>query len=88
MMLSVAAVLEEAKSTDTNALIAAMKGLTHDTPMGPITYRDADHQATMGSWVGKTDVIDGKGKMTNWRFIDGASVLPSLEDAKAMRPKG
>jgi branched-chain amino acid transport system substrate-binding protein len=88
MMLSVAAVLKEAKSTDTNALIAAMKGLTHDTPMGPITYRDADHQATMGSWVGKTDVIDGKGKMTNWRFIDGASVLPSLEDAKAMRPKG
>ena len=88
MMLSVAAVLKEAKSTDTNALIAAMKGLTHDTPMGPITYRDADHQATMGSWVGKTDVIDGKGKMTNWRFIDGASVLPSPEDAKAMRPKG
>ena len=88
MMLSVAAVLKEAKSTDTNALIAAMKGLTHDTPMGPITYRDADHQATMGSWVGKTDVIDGKGQMTNWRFIDGASVLPSPEDAKAMRPKG
>lgn len=88
MMLSVAAVLKEAKTTDTNALIAAMKGLTHDTPMGPITYRAADHQATMGSWVGKTDVIDGKGQMTNWRYIDGTSVLPSPEDAKAMRPKG
>lgn len=87
MMLSIAAVLKEAKSTDTNALIAAMKDITHDTPMGPITYRDADHQATMGSWVGKTDVVDGKGQMTNWRYIDGANVLPPPEDAKAMRPK-
>lgn len=88
MMLSVEAVLKNAQSTDTNALISAMKGLSHDTPMGKITYRDADHQATMGSWVGRTDVIDGKGQMTDWQYIDGASVLPSPKDAKAMRPKG
>ncbi len=88
MMLSIAAVLEKANSTDTDALIAAMKNLTHDTPMGPITYRDADHQATMGSWVGRTDVVGGKGQMTNWQYIDGASVLPSAKDAMAMRPKG
>jgi branched-chain amino acid transport system substrate-binding protein len=85
-VLSIAAVLKKAGSTDTTALVAAMKDLKVATPGGEITYRDADHQATMGSWVGKTDVIDGAGQMTGWRYVDGAEVLPAAAEAKAMRP--
>lgn len=85
-MLSIAAVLEKAKSTDTDKMIAAMKGLKVATPQGEIVYRAADHQATMGSWVGRTDVVDGGGQMVDWRYIDGAEVLPTAEEAKAMRP--
>jgi len=85
-MLSVAALLKKTGSTDTAKLVAAMKDLKVSTPGGDIMYRAADHQATMGSWVGRTDVVDGKGQMTGWRYVDGAEVLPSAADAKAMRP--
>jgi len=85
-MLSVAALLKKSAGTDTAKLVAAMKDLKVSTPGGDIMYRAADHQATMGSWVGRTDVVDGKGQMTDWRYVDGAEVLPSPDDAKAMRP--
>ncbi len=85
-MLSIAALLEKTKSTDTDKMIATMKGLKVATPQGEIAYRAADHQATMGSWVGRTDVVDGGGQMTDWRYVDGAEVLPPPAEAKAMRP--
>jgi len=85
-MLSIAALLEKTKSTDTDKMIATMKGLKVATPQGEIAYRAADHQATMGSWVGRTDVVDGGGQMTKWRYVDGAEVLPPAAEARAMRP--
>lgn len=86
MMLSIAAALAKSPTLETNDLIVAMKGLQIETPMGPVTYRAADHQATMGAWVGRTDVIGGKGKMVGWRYVDGIEVLPPPAEAKAMRP--
>jgi len=86
MMLSIAAALEKSPTLETNDLVAAMKGLRIETPMGPVTYREADHQATMGAWVGRTDVIGGQGKMVGWRYVDGNEVLPPPAEAKAMRP--
>ena len=85
-ILTIAALLEKASGTDTDALVAAMQDLTYASPGGDTAYRAADHQATMGSWIGRTDVIDGKGQMTGWRYVDGAEVLPSPAEAKAMRP--
>ena len=37
--------LQKAGSTDTEKLIAAMEGLTFETPKGPMTFRKEDHQA-------------------------------------------
>jgi branched-chain amino acid transport system substrate-binding protein len=42
---AVVAGLEKAGSTDTEKLIAAMEGLTFQTPKGPMTFRREDHQA-------------------------------------------
>ncbi len=86
MMLSIAAALAKSPSLETDDLIKAMKGLKIETPMGPVVYRDADHQATMGAWVGLTDVVDNQGKMVGWRYVDGNEVLPPPAEAKAMRP--
>ncbi len=41
-----------------------------------IEYRPIDHQSTMGAYVGKIGVKDGKGYMKDWRFVDGKDVLP------------
>jgi branched-chain amino acid transport system substrate-binding protein len=63
-----------------------MKGLEVDTPFGKITYRALDHQSTMGAYVGRIELKDGKGVMTSWRYVDGAKFLPSDAEIKKIRP--
>ena len=74
---SLAAGMKKAGSTDTEKLVAAFKGLQVDTPFGKITYRAEDHQSTMGAFVGRTKNDGGKGVMVDYRYLDGAKVLPS-----------
>ena len=86
-MLTVAAALNKAGSTDTEKLVAAMEGLTVDTPSGKITFRAIDHQSTMGAYVGKIALKDGKGIMVDWTYEDGAAYLPSDGEVKKLRPQ-
>ncbi|MGE0311079.1 MAG: ABC transporter substrate-binding protein [Lautropia sp.] len=83
---SLAAGIAKAGSTDTEKLIAAFRGLQVDTPFGKIAYRPEDHQSTMGGYVGRTKNQDGKGVMVDYRYVDGAKVLPSPEATKKLRP--
>ena len=83
---SLAAAIRKAGSTDTDKLIQAFAGLEVESPFGPMTYRPVDHQATMGAYVGRTAVRDGKGVMVDYRYIDGATVLPSVEETRKLRP--
>ncbi|QDO98339.1 ABC transporter substrate-binding protein [Ferrovibrio terrae] len=83
---SAAAVIKKAGTLDTEKLVTAMKGLTHSTPLGNITYRPQDNQSTMGAYVGKIGLKDGKGVMTDWYYADGAKFLPSDADVAKMRP--
>lgn len=85
-MMSLANGLKKAGSPDPDKLAAAFKGLSVDTPFGPITYRKQDNQSTMGAYVGVTGQKDGKGVMTTFRYVDGASVQPSDEEVKKLRP--
>ena len=84
-MYTVANAIRRAGSTDTEALIGALKGLQMDTPIGPIVYRAVDHQSTMGAYVGQLAKRDGQGVMVNWRFANGADYLPSFAEVRAMR---
>ena len=85
-VLSIAAAIKKAGSTDTEQLVAAFEGLKLDTPFGPITYRKSDHQSTMGAYLGVTAVNQGRPVMKSFRYIDGASVLPS--DAEVVKLRG
>ncbi len=85
-MLSIAAALEKAGSTDTEALVAAFKDLELDSPSGPITFRAIDHQSTMGAWVGVTAVKEGKGVMVDWTYEKGADYLPPDDVVRKLRP--
>jgi branched-chain amino acid transport system substrate-binding protein len=85
-MKSLAAGISKAKSTDTDKLVAAFKGLKVDSPFGAFTYRASDHQATMGCFVGKIALEGGKGTMIDFKYVDGASVLPSDAEVKKLRP--
>jgi len=85
-MKSLAAGLAKAGSTDTEKLVQAFKGLKLDGPFGPFEYRASDHQATMGCFVGKLAVENGKGTMVDFKYVDGASVLPDAAEVAKLRP--
>jgi len=80
------AAIAKAKSTDTEKLISALRGLEWMTPFGPVVFRAADHQSTMGAYVGKLDLRSGKGTMVDWRYADGKDYLPSEAEAAKRRP--
>ncbi len=84
-MYTVANAIKKAGSVDTEKLIAALKGLEMETPIGPIVYRPIDGQSTMGAYVGQLAKKNGKGVMVNWHFSDGAHFLPPFEEVRAMR---
>jgi branched-chain amino acid transport system substrate-binding protein len=85
-IMSLAEGVKKAGSTKTPDMIKAFSGLELMSPFGPIRYRPEDHQSTMGSYVGKTKNVDGKGVMVDYVYVDGATVLPSAEEVKLLRP--
>jgi branched-chain amino acid transport system substrate-binding protein len=82
-----AAILIKANSTDPEKLIAATEGLSMGSPFGDITFRKIDHQSTLGAFVGKTAVKDGKGVMVDSVYRKGSDYLPSDAEVEKMRPK-
>ena len=84
-MLSLAAGLKKAGSTDSEKLADAFKGLQVDTPFGPITYRAVDHQSTMGAFVGRLKNVDGKGVMVDYHYRNGANFMPSDAEVAKLR---
>lgn len=82
---AIAAIIQKAGSTDTDKMIAAAEGITVESPTGPFTFRAIDHQATMGAYVGRTALKDGRGIMVDWRYADGADYMPSDAEIKKMR---
>src|SRR5512134_551312 len=85
-IMSAVAAMKKAGSLDNEKLVVAMKGLPVDTPFGKIVYRPIDNQSTMGAYVGRIGLKDGRGVMTSWSYADGAKFLPPDADVKKMRP--
>jgi branched-chain amino acid transport system substrate-binding protein len=82
-----AAILAKAKSTDSEKLVDAAEGISVDTPFGKVTFRKADHQSTLGAFVGKTALKDGKGVMADVSYRDGAKYLPPESEVRSLRPQ-
>ncbi|WP_131195217.1 ABC transporter substrate-binding protein [Lichenihabitans psoromatis] len=87
LIQAAADILRKAPSTDTEALVKAAEGLTFDSPFGKASLRAIDHQSTLGAFVGTTTVKDGAGIMKDFVYHDGASVLPSDDMVKTLRPQ-
>jgi branched-chain amino acid transport system substrate-binding protein len=85
---SLVAGIAKAGGTDPEKLVDAFAGLKVDSPFGPFSFRASDHQATMGAYVGKTALKDGKPIMVDFKYIDGGAVLPSDAEVKKLRPLG
>ncbi len=82
---AIQAMIEKAGTTEQDALIAAMQDLTFESVIGPVTFRGLDHQSTLGTWVGRTAVEDGKPVMVDWRYAPGDAYFPPDEEIRQMR---
>ena len=84
-MKSLAAGIAKVGSTDTEKLVDAFRGLEVDGPFGPFVFRASDHQSTLGAFVGKIALKNGHGTMVDFKYVDGASALPSNAEVKKLR---
>jgi branched-chain amino acid transport system substrate-binding protein len=86
LIRAIAAGIAQAGDTTTDAMAdKGFPGAGFDTPFGHATWRAIDHQSTLGTYVGRTALKDGRGVMADWRYVDGASALPSDEVVKQLR---
>jgi branched-chain amino acid transport system substrate-binding protein len=83
---SLAAGIAKAGSADPEKLVEAFRGLKLDGPFGPFYFRAIDHQSTLGSYVGKIALKNGRGTMVDFKYVDGARVLPSDAEVRKLRP--
>lgn len=84
-VMALAAGIEKAGSTDTEALIKAFKGLEFNTPFGPTYFRELDNQSMMGIYVGRLAVENRKGVMPTGEYIPGEKLQPSDDYVKLLR---
>ncbi len=87
VMKTVAAAITKAGVVETEKLVDAMEGLTIDSLIGPVTYRASDHQSTLGVWIGKTTIVNGKPTLRDWVYKPGDAYMPSAEEVKKLRPQ-
>jgi len=80
------AAIRRAGSTDTAKLLTAMQDLKVATPFGEISFRALDHQSTMGAFVGRIGLRDGKGEMVDFHYADGKDYLPPDDVVRKLRP--
>jgi branched-chain amino acid transport system substrate-binding protein len=75
--------------TDTEKMVEALRGLAFPTAFGTgdVTFRALDHQATLGAFVGRTALRNGRGTMVDWRYADGAAYLPTDAVVRSLRPQ-
>jgi branched-chain amino acid transport system substrate-binding protein len=83
---AIVAGIKKTGSVDTEKMADGFGGTSFATPFGAASWRALDHQSTLGTYVGKTALKDGKPTMVDWRYVDGASALPPDDEVKKMRP--
>ena len=86
LISSIVAGIAQTGSVETEAMADGFAGASFETPFGKASWRAQDHQGTLGTYVGRTAMQDGKGRMVNWRYVDGSAALPSDEEVRKLRP--
>lgn len=86
-VMAIAAMLKRTAAVETEPMVEAMSGLQFASVFGPVEFRAIDHQSTMGAFVGRTVLKDGRGSMADWRYADGRDYLPPDDVVRSLRPQ-
>ncbi|NND64802.1 MAG: ABC transporter substrate-binding protein, partial [Gammaproteobacteria bacterium] len=74
-----ATAIQQAGSTNADAISNALKGITIDSPVGPLTMRAIDNHPNIGVWIGETAVENDRAYVKNIVFNSAEDLLPSDE---------
>lgn len=79
--------IKKAKTAETEKVVDALEGLTIETPIGPLTMRAFDHQATKGQYWGRLKKSPQYPflLMGDIQYIGGEKTLRPVEEIKALR---
>ncbi len=86
MVNAIASGVLKSGGTDSEKMADGFADATFTTPFGISRFRAIDHQSTVGSYVGRLVKQDGRGGMVDWRYVDGATVLPPDDVVRKLRP--
>lgn len=85
-MMAIAAGLKKSEGNDGEALVEALRGLRWSSPLGELSFRALDQQASMGAFVGLVSQKEGRSTMREWRYLDGNAYLPPATYVRSRRP--
>lgn len=80
---AVVAGIRKAGGTDTEKLIAAMEGMSFDTPKGPMTFRKEDHQALQAMYHFRIK----KAQQGEWDLLELVNEIPAAKLPIPLRNK-
>ena len=81
--IAVVEAIKKAGGTDTEKLIAAMEGMTFDSPKGPMTFRKEDHQAMQPMYEFRIK----KQQADEWDLLELVREIPAKELPLPIRNK-
>ncbi len=85
-MMAIGSGLKKSDGVDGDALVEALRGLHLASPLGPVSFRALDQQASLGAFVGRVSQKDGRSSMHDWHYLDGAAYLPPVDYVRGRRP--
>ncbi|MFJ3058511.1 ABC transporter substrate-binding protein [Herbaspirillum sp. NPDC087042] len=85
-MMAIANGLKKSDGVEGEALVEALRGLHLVSPLGPVSFRALDQQASLGAFVGLVSQKDGRSSMRDWHYLDGTAFLPPVNYVRGRRP--
>jgi branched-chain amino acid transport system substrate-binding protein len=79
------ALIRKAGNVQTDALVAAIDGITYPSPLGELIIRGPGNEGGVPTFVGTIALRNGEGYMTDWHQADTAKYLFSAAEVKASR---
>jgi branched-chain amino acid transport system substrate-binding protein len=86
LISGIVAGIAKSGAVDSETMADGFGGASFATPFGKVLWREIDHQSTLGTFVGRTALRNGRGTMVNWRYVDGAAALPPDDEVRKLRP--
>jgi branched-chain amino acid transport system substrate-binding protein len=86
MIKAIVSGIQKSGGVEPESMADGFAGATFETPFGLCSFRAIDHQSTLGSFVGRLAVQNGRGGMVDFQYVDGAAVMPADDVVRKLRP--